>query len=605
MEGIEIDEDHPKVIIHIDIDYFYAQVEEIHDPSLKTKPLGIQQNRCLVTANYLAREFGIQKLMPVIEAQKLCPNLVLVNGEDLNKYRDMSNKIFDIMKNVTTAVEKLGFDENYADVTNLVNDRLKIMIEKNEQYEPVGFLMSDRNSFKLCSCGCRNRLIIGSIIAQEIRDRLFAELGITCCAGIAHNKILAKLIGSANKPNKQTVLAPACAPTFMSSLGSVRNITGIGTKTETLLSDIDIMTIEQLQDCELDKLQKKFGYDSACRLKDLSYGRDYSLIRPSGKPKSIGLEDSCKTISVKSEVEEKFRLLLVRLVKQIRDDGRVPVAIKIIIRKYDIHKKASHREMKQSNILSSLFRQTADGKTEIVDGTLDKLLKIVMRLFEKCIDMKKPFHITLIGLAFIKFQARKTGSHSIANFLIKKADIEVQSVTNLSNESSFDDSSSSKIISMDHEALSDSSLVSDNFSEAEAEAEPSPKKTRLELLIAKQRCISSSVDAMDIASPSKLGIAELRLNSSDCDSPFRKINNNIEKEGCITPLVQCPTGVDPDVFKELPIDVQNELIASWRTPSTQQIFPPGTINAGASGVPNTSTPKLKSSTLHRYFIKNK
>lgn len=605
MEGIEIDEDHPKVIIHIDIDYFYAQVEEIHDPSLKTKPLGIQQNRSLVTANYLAREFGVQKLMTVVDALKLCPNLVLVNGEDLNKYRDMSNKIFEIMKSVTCAVEKLGFDENYADVTNQVNDRLAIIMENREKLEPIGHLMSDRNSFTLCNCGCENRLIVGSIIAQEIRDRLFAELGITSCAGIAHNKILAKLIGSANKPNKQTVLAPVCASTFMSSLGSVRNITGIGTKTESLLNEINITTIQQLQDCELDKLQKKFGYDSACRLKDLSFGRDYSLIRPSGKPKSIGLEDSCKTISVKSEVEEKFRLLLVRLVKQIRDDGRIPVAIKIIIRKYDVSKKASHREMKQCNILSSLFKQTSDGKTEVVDGGLDKLHKIVMRLFDKCIDMKKPFHITLIGLAFIKFQARKTGSHSIANFLIKKADIEVQSVTNLSNESSFDDSSSAKAITMELEPLSDSSLnVSDNFSEAETE--PSPKKTRLELLIAKQRCISSSsVDTMDIASPSKLGIAELRLNSSDCEcSSLRKINNNIEKEGSITPLVKCPPGVDPDVFKELPIDVQNELISSWRSPSTQ-IFPPGTLTAGVSGASNTSTPKLKSSTLHRYFIKNK
>lgn len=596
MDGIDIDENHPRVIVHVDIDYFYAQVEEIHDPSLKTKPFGVQQNRCLVTSNYLARDLGIYKLMPVVEAKKLCPDLILVNGEDLNKYRDMSNKIFDIMKSVTPTVEKLGFDENYADVTHLVNDRIAAM--KTEiNSEPIGFLISDRKSFALCTCGCDKRLFIGSIIAQEIRDRLHNELGITSCAGIAHNKILAKLVGSANKPNKQTVLAPCCASTFMTSLGSVRSITGIGSKTESLLSEIDIETIQQLQDCTHDKLQKKFGYDAATRLKDLSFGRDTSLVRLTGKPKSIGLEDSCKTISVKSEIEEKFRLLLVRLMKQIRDDGRIPIAIKIILRRYDVAKKTSHREMKQCNILPSLFQQTMDGKTQIVDDGLEKLHKIVMRLFEKCVDLKKPFHITLIGLAFIKFQERKTGSHSIANFLIKKTDIEVQSVTNLFNDDSiFEEASSSKSSLMEHDSISDSSLVSDYCSEAEIEIEPSPKKTRLELLFAKQRCLSSSsFDATDIASPSKLGIAQLRLSSSDTETPYHKLNNNIEKDGSITPLLQCPSGLDPNVFKELPIDVQKELITSWRTPANTPTYAPGN---------NSVTPKLKSSTLHRYFIKN-
>lgn len=601
MEGIEIEENHPKVIIHIDIDYFYAQVEEIYNPTLKKLPVGIQQKNIVVTCNYIAREFGVKKLMLITDAQKLCPNLVLVNGEDLTKYRDMSSKIFDIIRNFTPNVEKLGFDENFADVTNLVNERLTEQTNNINFKKINGYIITDIESLGLCSCGCQKRLIIGSYIAKEIRDKLYSELKITTCAGIAHNKILSKLVGSINKPNKQTTLAPCCATTFLSSLGPVRNIPGIGTKIEIQLKEINIETVQDLQDIDFDKLQKKIGYETAVRFKDLSYGRDISVVRPTGKPKTIGIEDSCKTICLKSDVEEKFRLLLVRLLKQVSEDGRIPVAIKIVLRKFDSIKKTSHRETKQCNILPSMFKQMRDNKIEIIDNGQEKLLKIIMRLFEKCVDMNKPFNITLLGLAFSKFQERKTGSRSIANFLIKKSDIEVQSVTNLSNESSFNNSTS-RITSMESETISDNSITSDNLSETEIE--PSPKKTRLELLIAKRRCCLTSSDSMDIASPSKLRVADLRLNSTDRENPFHhQINNNNDnnKTNSInssnTSLV-CPSGVDPLVFKELPIDVQNELIASWRTPSTQ------TTNL-AQHTASTSTPKQPKSTLHRYFITNK
>jgi DNA polymerase iota len=208
-----------------------------------------------------------------------------------------------------------------------------------------------------------------------------------------------------NKPNQQTVLVPSCAVTFMASLGDLRKITGIGSKTAELLEEVNIKTIEELQDCDMDKLKKKFGYETAIKLKDMSYGRDYSLVRPSGKPKSIGLEDSCKPISIKGDVEEKFRMLLTRLVKQIAEDGRVPVTLKVTVRKVDA-KRQSHRETKQCNVLSSLFK-VMNGRIFLADGAQDKLLKIVMRLFERSVNLKEPFNITLLGLAFTKFQERQ------------------------------------------------------------------------------------------------------------------------------------------------------------------------------------------------------
>jgi hypothetical protein len=116
---------HKRTIIHIDIDCFYAQVEMILNPSLQTKPLGIQQKHIIVTCNYVARERGLAKLMRLSEAKKKCPDLVLVNGENLSKYRDYSKRVNSLVQGITPNVERLGFDENFLDVTDLVEARLR------------------------------------------------------------------------------------------------------------------------------------------------------------------------------------------------------------------------------------------------------------------------------------------------------------------------------------------------------------------------------------------------------------------------------------------------------------------------------------------------
>lgn len=223
------DATHHRTIIHIDIDCFYAQVEEIRNPTLRTKPLGIQQKNIIVTSNYVARQFGVGKLMQLSEALKICPQLVLVKGEDLTNYRKMSASIFDVLLTFTPQVEKLGFDENFLDVSHIINAKLSEM-EANSSFhlKPEGFIYPDDEALSSCSCGCEKRLILGSHLAKEIREKLHIELGITSCAGVAHNKLLAKLVGSRNKPNKQTVFVPMAAIRAMRNLHSVRQITGIG-----------------------------------------------------------------------------------------------------------------------------------------------------------------------------------------------------------------------------------------------------------------------------------------------------------------------------------------------------------------------------------------
>ena len=117
--------EHSRTIVHVDIDCFYAQVEMIRRPELRNVPLGIQQKHIVVTCNYVARERGVKKLAFVSDAKKKCPDLVLVNGEDLTVYREFSGKVHSLLtQRFTPLVERLGMDENFLDVTELVSSRL-------------------------------------------------------------------------------------------------------------------------------------------------------------------------------------------------------------------------------------------------------------------------------------------------------------------------------------------------------------------------------------------------------------------------------------------------------------------------------------------------
>lgn len=607
---------HRSVVIHVDFDYYYAQVEEVLNPELKDKPLGIKQRFHIVTSNYKAREFGIKKMDLISDALRKCPDLVIINGEDLNNYKTYSKRIAELLNSLIGPSERMGLDEHFLDVTKQIEEEIKKMSNEDiEKLRLIGPFYPSEEAFVECKCGCELRLMIGSRIAQTIRDKILKELKLTCSVGIAHNKLLAKLVGNLNKPNNQTTLAPMSASFFMTELKDLRKITGIGGRTASRIEELGIKTIEDLQNCEIEMLRKKFGADMATKLKELSMGSDPNEVRPSGKPKTVGLEDSCRPISIQSDAQEKFHALLSRLVIQIQDDGRIPQSIKVTVRKYDPAKKSSIRETKQCSLAPSHFR-CVDGKIQLVDGAERKIINNVMTLFNRMVDLKQQLNITLLGLCFSKFQDQKKGPGSIANFLMKKQDVEVQSITNLSNESingSFGDSFRSKTASpsssvMDYETMSNTSL--DFSGSEESEFEPSPKKRKkLNLLfVARSRRCSTNDD---VASPSKLNVSALHLSSSTMDTqpdgqllmkssstPNRVISPlciSNEPIACSSKSSELPP-IDPSVWRELPIDVQRELITSWQP--TQN-----TINTTKSN-PMTTKAKSGSGALHKYFIRN-
>lgn len=594
----DVESEHSKCIIHVDIDCFYAQVEMVRNPELRSVPLGIQQKNIVVTSNYEARKYGVQKCMLVTDAFKVCPNLKLVNGEDLHNYRTASNKVFVVLQSWKCPVEKLGMDENFIDVTNLVQEKLA-KATNNTNISLAGQAYKEPSMD--CPCGCHTRLRISSQIASEMRKKIYDDLSFTTCAGIAHNKLLAKLICPYNKPNNQTTIYPEHGTSFMSTFQSVRSIPSIGTKTtETLISQ-QIITVSDLQEVSVDVLKKHFSSDMAVRLKSLSLGEDNIPVKQTGKPQSIGLEDSFKIVSVKSEVEDKFSALLQRLLVLVREDGRIPVSLRVTLRKKDAKRLSSHRESRQSQVSPSIF-VLSNGTLTVTEAGQQKLMNIIMRLFNKLIDLSKPFHLTLVGLAFTKFQERMTGRSSIVNYLMN--DISVQSVLNLQNEC---DTSST---SMDYSAASPSSSTTTDLSDGEVE--PSPKKPKKVTWIAKRRCLSKE----EVASPSKLNVGELRLNSKELEKVSELRLNSRDRS--LTPRASpakdtmsdtsdnmkeceesncedCPSYVDKEVFSALSDEMQKELKAMWKNPSGSGV---------SRSSPRTSN-KPKQNSIMKYFVPHK
>lgn len=548
-----------RAVVHLDVDCFYAQVETVQRKISPTTPLAVRQKEILVTCNYAARARGLRKLMPLREGLRLCPELVVVPGEDLRPYRRASENVSAVLRRVAgkCPVEKLGLDENFVDVTEAVSDV--------KGAEVVGERVA-------CDCECEceegvhDRIAAASRLAADIRREIFGRLGYSCCAGVAHNKPLAKLVGSLHRPDRQTVAFPCEAAAYMSTLESVRSIPGVGSKTAAALRSIGVDTVESLQRCEKSALENAFGPDVAAKLKRLSLGADETRVKPSGRPLVVGLEDSFKGVSLVEEVERKFDALLLRLTALAEEDGRCPGGIKVTLRQISGSRTTPHRETRQCNLPCSLF-SFKEGRLRPTEGAHDKLMSLIMRLFHKSVNMSKPFHLTLLGLAFTKFRECKTGKSSIANYLID--DVSVQSAIDLQSEAACEATPS----------VSSPMSVSGGDA-SDDEAEPSPKKPRWP----------------SCSSPNKLRVADLNLNTPEkdqaCASPMSVDDGTSSTNGDAE--WNLPPDVDRDVFLALPTTMQEELRLSWKCSITQA--------NSRRRPPRKEQPR---DSIARYFIQNK
>ncbi|MBI3262581.1 MAG: DNA polymerase IV [Acidobacteria bacterium] len=248
-------------ILHIDMDAFYASVEQRDDASLRGKPVAVggppDQRGVVAAASYEARIFGVHSAMPMATAVRLCPALVIV-APDFQKYRTVSKVIFDIFRSVTPLVEPLSMDEAYLDVT------------KNAWGEALGVTVAKR-------------------IKQEIRDR--TEL--TASAGVAPNKFLAKIASGWKKPNGLTVIAPDRIESFLQEL-PIDAFWGVGPKTARKLRALGLQKVVDVRAVDLELLRGAVG-SLAEWLKRLADGHDDRAVEPDRPAKSASTENTYAT----------------------------------------------------------------------------------------------------------------------------------------------------------------------------------------------------------------------------------------------------------------------------------------------------------------------
>jgi len=242
-------------IVHVDMDAFFASVEQRDDPDLRGRPVAVGHAAArgvVAAASYEARRFGVRSAMPSTTAQRKCPDLVFVPPR-FEVYRAVSTQIHAIFSDYTHLIEPLSLDEAYLDVT------------------------ADRRG-----------LGTASATAEEIRRRVLEETGLTASAGISYNKFLAKLASDQNKPNGQFVVAPGRGEAFVEDL-PVRRFHGVGPVTAAKMEGLGIRTGADLRRQSLAFLQHYFG-KSGPWYYAIARGQDDRAVNPDRTRKSSGSE---------------------------------------------------------------------------------------------------------------------------------------------------------------------------------------------------------------------------------------------------------------------------------------------------------------------------
>ena len=270
-------------IMHIDMDAFFASVEQLDNPELKGKPLIVGGQSCrgvVSTCSYEARKFGVHSAMPMVEARRLCPHAEFLPGR-MWRYEEVSREIMRIFHEEAPLVEQLSIDEAFLDVSGME---------------------------RLCK-DVRN-------VGWRIKERIKNEIGLTCSVGLAPNKFLAKMASDMQKPDGFTVITHEEARSFIAPL-PVTKIFGIGGAAKQMLAQFGIATIGQLANADRSILQKVFG-KNADKVQHLAMGLDDRPVIPETAPKSIGREttfekdlytfEDCKAAILELSGQTGFRL---------------------------------------------------------------------------------------------------------------------------------------------------------------------------------------------------------------------------------------------------------------------------------------------------------
>lgn len=304
-----------RIIFHVDMNSFYASVEMSLDPSLKGKPLAIAGNPeerrgIIVTCSYEARKFGVKTTMPLWQAKKLCPGLI-VKTPNFHQYRQASKNMFQILREYTDLVEPVSIDEGYLDITEYVHDHpLKI--------------------------------------AQSIQNRILQELDLPCSVGIAPNKFLAKMASDMKKPLGITILRKRDVQKILWPM-QVEEMHGVGSKTAEKLNKVGIQTIGDLANADQTLLKKLLGINGV-RLKERANGIDNREVDPESifEFKSIGNSTTLpRDISTQKDLLTVLQGLAKTVSARLKNKGVYTTNVAVTIRYKD--RKTLTRSKKLGN----------------------------------------------------------------------------------------------------------------------------------------------------------------------------------------------------------------------------------------------------------------
>lgn len=342
-------------ILHCDMDCFYAAVHVRDDPSLRGRPVvvgGSPTGRGVVAAaSYEARRFGIHSAMPAAQAVRLCPGAVFLRPE-FERYREESDRIFAIFRDMTPIVQPASLDEAYLDLT--------------DHLEPWGS---------------------GTVAAQEIRRRVREERGLTVSVGVAPNRLLAKIASDVDKPDGLTVVRPERVREFLDPM-PVRRLLGVGPATERVLHSLGARTVAELRTIPLEVLESRMGKHGR-GLHRFARGEDERPVRIHRERKSLGHERTFRTdLATLAEMDDQIDRLAGMVGEGLRERGLLARTVTVKVRYPDFETPTRSRTLPEgtdsagwiAEVGRDLLRQTDAGRQPV------RLLGVTASGFEGSAD---------------------------------------------------------------------------------------------------------------------------------------------------------------------------------------------------------------------------
>ena len=343
----------PRKIVHIDMDAFYASVEQRDDPSLRGKPVVVawRGSRSVVcAASYVARQFGVRSAMPALRAQRLCPDAIFV-APDFTRYKAVSRLVREIPHRHSDLIEPLSLDEAYLDVTEN-----------------------------------KSGLATATLVAKTIRQQIREELQLTASAGVAPNKFLAKIASDWRKPDGLFVIQPREVNAFLDSL-PIGRLPGVGRVTESRLKEIGATTVGRLQRIDQSLLEARFGRYGR-RLYDLARGIDHNPVVADRPTKSISAEDTLECDVSLSETDAWIRQMAEKVWNASQKETRVARTVVLKLKTSDFV------------ILTRSFTAPAPPRT------CEQLIKIALSLRDR-IEPNESQRFRLVGVGLSNFTEAK------------------------------------------------------------------------------------------------------------------------------------------------------------------------------------------------------